>query len=458
MSQGLSTTKLAQWADELDKDIGTQLAASVLRTYNSHEALINRDVAIKNTTNIFNTAVKPEGAPVTNQKSSGRCWIFASTNMMRIKLMELYNLKEFQFSQSYLFFYDKLEKSNYFLEKFVEKIDEEGAEGALDSRLIQTLLEDPVSDGGQFDMLVNIVEKYGLLPYSMYPDAYSSTASLTVNFLIKTKLRDFAEILRQAKKDGIDLDALKTKMQQEIHRLLIITLGKPPQTSDQLTWEYVDKDDKIGKIDFTPLSLYKDILKIDLTKHVSLLNDPRNDYNRNIKIEDLGNVVEGKGVRYLNLSIDEVIEYSVKRLQNNKAIFFGTHSPLYMDKKRGILDQSLFDYKLINFETNQKKSSRIEYRQSLMTHAMLITAVHLDDEGKPIRWKVENSWGETSGQKGFYVMDNEYFKQYVYQVVVEESELSEEHKLIVKDTKNDIVLPVWDPMGALATFKYEYEQ
>lgn len=451
----LSVKSLQEWFKKLDGDKNTQLAAAVLRTYNVDESLVNRDVFIKNTTKIFNNSVEIEGSPITNQKSSGRCWLFAATNVLRLEIMKKFNLKEFQFSQNYLFFFDKLEKCNFFLNQFADEIDNDGND--IDSRLIQFLLTDPTGDGGQFDMFINIVEKYGLVPHSLYPDTYSSTASRTLNFLLKTKLREFAEQLKTAKSQGEKVKPLIEEMQAEIHRLMVIFLGKPPSINEKLTWEFKNKSDEVKALEITPISFYKETLGIDLTNYVSLLNDPRNSYNTNVQIDKLGNVQGGKLVKYLNLPIEEVIQYAIKSIQNNKAIFFGTHTPIYMDKKKGIMDESLFNYKLIGFETKQSKASRIQYKQSLMTHAMVITAVHLDSNNEPIRWKVENSWGDSSGQNGYYVMDNQYFKDYVYQVVIDKADLSQEHIEMHDDDFKNIVLPPWDPMGALAVFSDQVE-
>lgn len=448
----ISIESLAEWSKAIESDKQTQLGAAALRSFNADEALIDRSVYLKNTTNVFNNSVKTEGLPRTNQRSTGRCWLFAATNVLRLGIMKKYNLKEFQFSQSYLFFYDKLEKANYFLDQFHENIQKEDIE----SRLMQHLLTDPVNDGGQFDMFINIIEKYGLVPNDLYTDANSATASRTMNFMITSKLREFAEILKDAYANGKDIKSLKKSMQHEIYRLLTIFLGEPPLPEDKLVWEYKDKDDKIGVIEFTPLQMYKEHVGIDLTNSISLLNDPRNKYGYNIRIDKLGNAVNGRTVKYLNLEIDEVARYAIKSIQNDNAVFFGTHSPIYMDRKLGIMDQKLYNYKLIDFELNQGKASRIQYKQSLMTHAMVLTAVHLDSSGNPVRWKVENSYGEDSGQKGYFVMDHQYFKDYVYQIVVSKGEMDKKHQDIVGDESKTITLPVWDAMGALAAFKNPY--
>lgn len=443
----LSIDTLSQWKTEIESDLNAQLGSAALQNFNADEALIDRSTLLKNSNPIFNNKIELEGAPILSQKASGRCWLFAATNVLRIKIMKKYNLKEFSFSQSYLFYFDKLEKANFALEQIIASHEED-----IDSRLVQHLLTDPIGDGGQYDMFINIVEKYGLVPLSVYPDVYTSTASRTLNFLITTKLREFSETLRnEIKANGFtNVATLKLSMQKEIHRLITIFLGAPPSPDQQLNWEFVDKDDKFHSLSITPMSMYKEILGEDVSKNVSLLNDPRNQYNANVEIDKLGNVVGGKAVKYLNIEIDELASYAIKRIQSNEAIFFGTHTPIYMDKKRGIMDQSLFNYSLIGYEAKQEKASRIQYHQSLMTHAMVLTAVHLNEKGEPVRWRVENSWGKESGKDGYYIMDHQYFKDYVFQIVVNESELLAEHLKIFNDNSKNILLPPWDPMGALA--------
>lgn len=453
----IQTTDLSAWTINLKEDKATQLAASVLAHVNPDDALIDRATAIKNTTTVFNNSVKVEGAPVTNQKASGRCWLFASGNVLRLHIMEKLSLKEFQFSQSYWFFYDKLEKCNYFLNTFAENMADEKLKD-VNSQLNQFLLTDPTCDGGQFDMFINIIQKYGMVPHDLYPDAFSATSSRRLNFLIQTKLRDFAEELKlNAESDKPKCHKeLIIPMQQEIHRLMVLFLGEPPRVDANLIWDYKDKDEKVHSLEFTPLLLYNDVLGVDVSNWVSLLNDPRNPYDSLIKIEKLGNVVGARDVSYVNIDIDQLAKYAIERLQSNQAVFFGTHTPIYMDKNRGIMDEDLYTYGLINFKSEQSKASRITYKQSLMTHAMTLTGVHLDKDGNPVRWRVENSWGKDSGQNGYYVMDHQYFKDYVYQVVVDKSQLLQAHKEIL-ESKTPVVLPPWDPMGALATFRNEVE-
>lgn len=438
----LSVKDLNNWQKELDGDSQYQLASATLQQSNVDDLLINSKSKLPN---VFTDVIDQEGAPITYQKASGRCWIFASTNMLRILAAKNLNLKEFQLSQNYLFFYDKLEKSNYFLDKILETAEED-----VESRLIQELLAAPVNDGGQFTMFLNLIEKYGVLPIQQFPDVYSSTASRKLNELITSKLREFAEILRnlKAKKASeSEIQNVKTQQVKEIYKYLTIFLGVPPQPTEKFTFEYYDKDKKYNKLTSTPLDFLKDYVKFDISKPVSIINDPRNPYNSKIKIEHLNNVSKGREVEYLNLDNDTLSSLIVKRIKANKPVFFGSHTPKFMNKKKGIMDVDLFDYQLIGFKNSQSKASRVLYHESLMTHAMLITGVSLDDNGKPVRYRVENSWGKDSGIDGYYIMTQDYFEQYCYQIVVDIDEI-EEHKALLD--KEPIVLPLWDPMGALA--------
>ncbi|KAM9900074.1 hypothetical protein OXX79_005354 [Metschnikowia pulcherrima] len=445
----LSVSSLEQWSTTMASDTNTQLGASVLANFNADEALIDRAVVIKNSTKIFNTRVKAEGLPITNQRASGRCWLFAAGNVLRLPLMAKLNLKEFQFSQSYWFFMISLRNVTSFWNNLL---------------VISILLVPRDLTRGSICFcsrtrhvmevnFINVVEKYGMVPHELFPDAYSATASRTLNFMLKTKLREFAETLREKKQMAESMQETLLEMQQEIHRLMVMFLGQPPHPEQRLSWDYKDKDEVVKALEFTPMSMYKEVLGADLTGWVSLLNDPRNPYERVVKIDKLGNVAGSKEVSYLNINIEDLAKYAVERIQSNNAVFFGTHTPIYMDKKRGIMDQKLFNYSLIGFNTHQSKASRIEYQQSLMTHAMVLTAVHLDKTGQPVRWRVENSWGKDSGQEGYYVMDHQYFKDYVYQIVTEKVALSAEHQQALKS--EPVTLPPWDPMGALATFRNE---
>lgn len=363
--------------------------------------------------------------------------------------MKRLNLEELELSPSFLFFYDKLEKANYFLDQ-IEQTAQEGEK--VEGRLIQHLLTDPICDGGQYDMFRNIVEKYGLVPNHVFPDSFNTKASNHVNEMVTTLLRQYAQAIRAAVRNGEDVNALKETQIKSIHRLLVLCLGSPPGPNDKITWEYVDKEKVYHSLETTPLKFYHDVIQDRASTSVSLLNDPRNAFNSILEVSRLGNVVGAPQVRYLNVDIDTLASTAVELIKSNRAVFFGTHTPLYHDKKSGIIDTELWDHHLIGYSPSQNKADRLRYHQSLMTHAMVFTGVQLDPATqKPVRWRVENSWGKDVGKEGGFVMSHDYFKEYVYQVVAKEEDLSEELRKVWTDGQVGTVLDPWDPCGALAT-------
>lgn len=437
-NMSISIQDLQLWDDEFSQDPVHKLASTVLQQKGADELLINGSKV----PHVFSNVIDPEGAPITNQKSSGRCWLFATTNLLRRNVAVKLDLKEFQLSQSYLFFYDKLEKSNYFLDKIVETYEQD-----VDSRLVQALLADPISDGGQFTMVQNLLEKVAVVPLEVFPDVFTSTSSAKLNELLKSKLREFAEVLRAKKAAGEDITKLKNEQVKEVYKVLTIFLGTPPKPDDEFTWEYYDKNKKYFKVVSTAKKFFKEYVDFDYANAVSIINDPRQPYESVIKVKDLNNITGGREVVYLNLSNEVLTSLIVKRIKANKPVFFGSHTPKYMHRGKGIMDVDYFQYGTFGFEQKQEKASRVKYGESLMTHAMLITGVNIDDDGKPNRYRVENSWGKDSGVDGYYVMTQKYFEEWCYQIVVDKDEIAEYADLLDQEP---IELPLWDPMGALA--------
>lgn len=446
----INLESLDAWNQQLAADGKTQLASDVFQHADIDTVLINRSKEIENL-NVFNNKIEIEGTPVMDQKASGRCWLFAATNMLRIQAMKKYNLKDIKLSPSYLFFYDKLERSNYFLQQIIDTYNE-----PVDSRLVQWFLSCPVSDGGQFTMMTQIADKYGVVPDHIFPDTFNTTNSKNLNRLLNFKLREYAMVLRNTLNNNEngkhEIIEIRKSMQNEIYRLLTVFLGVPPKPNDEFVWEYYDKDGKYQSVESTPLNFSSKVLDFNTLNYISLLNDPRNDFNKMIKVDRLGNLINGLDVTYLNLPMEKLSQAIINRIKNNKAVFFGCDTPKFMDKTRGIIDVDLWDYKLLDYDVNSmSKKDRVIYGHSLMTHAMLITAVHLDVNGKPLRYRVENSWGTKSGNDGYYVMSQKYFEEYVYQVVVEKDELKDlDVSEDVLQDEHPIVLPPYDPMGALA--------
>ena len=392
-------------------------------------------------------SISLEQGAVTNQKRSGRCWMFAALNCMRFQVIKKQNLEDFELSQSYPLFYDKLEKANYFLESILDTLDE-----PTDGRLIAHLLAAPLNDGGQWDMLCSIVEKYGLVPKTAMPESVSSSATQEMVSYMTEKLREYACVLRKGHKAGKSMEQLKKEkeaMMETVYRMLCISLGKPPRT---FTFEYRDKDGNFHReANLTPKAFYEKYVGLRLDDYVSVINAPTEDkpFYRSYTVQYLGNVKEGRPVKYVNLPIEEMKQAAIAQLKDGEPVWFGCDVGKRSFRDGGLMDTGIYDVETL-FDTYfpMTKAERLEYGQSLMTHAMVFQGVNLDENGKPDRWRVENSWGEEAGKKGYFVMSDRWFDEYNYQVVVNKKYLSS--KALEAYEKEPVRLNPWDPMGSLA--------
>jgi len=385
--------------------------------------------------------------PVTNQKASGRCWGFAGLNLLRLEIVKKYNLSNFEFSQNYFMFWDKLEKANYFLENILKTLNTK-----YDSRIMMHLLHGPVQDGGQWDMFVNLIEKYGVVPQSVMPETNHSSKSGMMNYFLTHKLREYAYTLRKSNKTRTTIKLLRNKkelMISEIYSLLCMFLGSPPTT---FNWSIKDKDNKFSRFtNIDPLIFYKKFTKIKLKDKVCLIHAPMSNkkINELYTIDFLGNVVGGNIIKYANLEIKELKKATIKSLKNDEAVWFGCDVGKMFNRELGIMDMNLYDYKkLLNTNFKMDKATRLEYGDSLMTHAMLFTGVDIK-ANKPQKWRVENSWGNKNGDKGYYLMSDNWFDEYNYEVVIDKKYLS--NKILSIFDLEPKKLEPWDPMGALAT-------
>ncbi|VTT45808.1 aminopeptidase C [Streptococcus porcinus] len=384
---------------------------------------------------------------VSNQKASGRCWMFAALNTFRHQLISNFKLENFELSQAHTFFWDKYEKANWFMEQVIATADQE-----LSSRKVKFLLDVPQQDGGQWDMVVALFEKYGVVPKTVYPESVSSSNSKELNEILNKLLRQDAQILRECINSGLDAQAIQTKKEvllQEIFNFLAMNLGLPPKTFD---FAYRDKENGYhSEKDITPLEFYQKYIGLNLSDYISIINAPTADkpFGKSYTVEMLGNVVGSRDVRYLNVDIKRLKELAIKQMQAGETVWFGSDVGQLSDRKKGILATNTYDFEAsMDVTLSQNKAGRLDYSESLMTHAMVLTGVDLDAKGTPLKWKVENSWGEDVGDKGYFVASDAWMDQYTYQIVVRKSLLSEE-ELKAYQAEPEILAP-WDPMGALA--------
>ncbi|CAW98271.1 aminopeptidase C [Streptococcus equi subsp. zooepidemicus] len=384
---------------------------------------------------------------VSNQKASGRCWMFAALNTFRHKLISEFKLEDFELSQAHTFFWDKYEKSNWFMEQVIATADQ-----ALTSRRVKFLLDVPQQDGGQWDMVVALFEKYGVVPKSVYPESVSSSHSRELNQYLNKLLRQDAQILRDVISTGADHQAVQAKKEellQEIFNFLAMNLGLPPR---QFDFAYRDKDNHYhADKGITPQAFYEKYVGLKLSDYVSVINAPTADkpYGKSYTVDMLGNVVGSPEVRYLNLDMERFKELAIKQMQAGESVWFGSDVGQVSDRQKGILALNTYDFQAgMDIQLSQDKAGRLDYSESLMTHAMVLTGVDLDDTGKPIKWKVENSWGDKVGDKGYFVASDAWMDEYTYQIVVRKDLLTAD-ELAAYEAEPQVLAP-WDPMGALA--------
>ena len=384
-----------------------------------------------------------ETGAITNQKQSGRCWMFAGLNTMRLAVMRNCGMGDFELSQAYLQFWDKLERSNYFLESILETLDE-----PTDGRLVSWLLQAPLNDGGQWDMFVSLVEKYGVVPKAEMPESFHSGQSRGMNGLLTRKLREDARTLRDAHASPSALRARKEAMLSEVYRILVQFLGEPPTRFD---FQYRDKEKSFHRdAGISPQEFFRRYVALDLDQYVSVIHAPTADkpFGRTYTVKYLGNVRGGRPVLYLNTEVENLKSIALAQLMDGEAVWFGCDVGKMSDRDSGVMDAALYDYEgVLGVPFDLDKAGRLDYGDSRMTHAMVFTGANVVD-GRATRWKVENSWGKEPGHDGFFVMSDAWFDEYMYQVVVQKKYLSPALRTALSQAP--IVLQPWDPMGALA--------
>ena len=410
-----------------DKAIRNALAGSSIATL-----AVNADNAAMIDTH-FSHRVKTKG--ITDQQSSGRCWLFTGLNVLRAKMIDKYDLPGMEFSQNYLFFYDQLEKANLFLQGIIDT-----KELPFEDRKVDWLFSNPLSDGGQFTGVSNLIVKYGLVPSEAMPETYQSNNTSNMATLLKLKLREYGLDLRETAAEGASakkLQKMKVEQLSEVYRMLALCLGEPVK---EFEWE--------GKT-YTPKSFYNEFIGEDLeNNYVMVMNDPCREYGKVYEIDYDRHVYDGHNWLYVNLPVERIKEMAIASIKDNTAMYFSCDVAKFLDRKKGVLDIANFDYEsLMGVTFGMDKKERVQTHASGSSHAMTLIAVDVCEEtGKPVKWMVENSWGPASGYQGCLIMTDEWFNEYMFRLVVEKKYVPED--ILKMMEQEPVLLPAWDPMFA----------
>ena len=438
----ITNEQLAAWSEGYNACPQRQLATLALSKTDLNAVAYAPKDAFRMTRKF---SIEIETLPVTNQEASGRCWLFAATNVLRERIAKTLNVENFELSQSYLAFWDKFERCNYFLESIIETADK-----PTDDRTVAFILTTGVHDGGQWDMFRNIVAKYGVVPKVCYSETYQSSHTGAMSAVLNRSLKACAVKLRTMVARGeaeAAIQAEKAAMLKKIYAFLCSCYTEPPKCFDL---EYVDKD-KAYHIEkgLTPQTFCEKYVGDMLVKTVSVIHAPTADkpYHKTFTIDKLGNVIGGDQVKHLNLQMDELKCAIIRQLQAGKVVWFGSDVGKFGDREKGIWDDKSYDFELLTgLDVALSKEDSLNYWYAAMNHAMVITGVNIED-GKPTRWKIENSWGDKNGDKGYYMCSDSWFDEYVYQAAIEKEYLGDLAPLYDQEP---VVLAPWDPMGTLA--------
>jgi bleomycin hydrolase len=441
MNGTLGPADLEQLRKDFTANAGYRLAQNAVTRVTVDDVAINREIvnAIDHS-----QSTTLDDWKVTNQERSGRCWLFAGLNLLRVGVMRKTGLKEFEFSQNHAMFWDKIERANYFLEAIIETADRD-----VDDRTVAFLLETVASDGGQWNMFAALVAKHGLVPKGYMPETQSSSNTARMNSVLQYQLRQGARTVRAAAAESIDAArVVKADILQVIYRVLCIHLGTPPESFD---WQWTDKDKQFHRDGvLTPQEFAAKYVELPVADYVCLVHDPRptSPTGRTFTVEYLGNVIGARPVTYLNVGVPLIKDIAARTIEGGEPVWFGCDVAKMMSNDYGFWDADLYDLpSLYDAEFELDKSARLAYHETQMTHAMLFTGVDVLD-GATRRWRVENSWGAERGKDGFYTMNDSWFDQYVFEIAARRDALPADLQRALD--AEPIVLPAWDPMGALA--------
>ena len=443
MQRALTKDQTEQFAKEFDADPSRRLMQNAVTKTPVKDVALDRRIVTSVDHSVSHLL---DDWAATNQKQSGRCWLFAGTNLLRVGAATKLDVKDFEFSQNYLLFWDKFEKANHWLESIIDTSDRD-----LDDRTVAHLLQSPAEDGGQWNMFVALVRKHGMVPKVAMPETQSSSATNVMNQRLSAVLRQAARDIRARAAAGDDaetLRALKADALGAVHRVLSIHLGTPPES---FLWQWADKDKGFHRDgEMTPSEFAERYVTLPLEDYVCVVHDPRptSPVGRTFTVEHLGNVVDAPPVVYLNIETDLMKQLATDAIVGGEPVWFGCDTDQMSSTDLGLWDAHLYDYDAVYATVSDlDKADRLLYHASLMTHAMLFTGVDLVDD-VPRRWRVENSWGDDKADKGFYTMNGNWFAEHVFEIAVRRDALPPDLQAAL--SAEPIVLPAWDPMGALA--------
>ena len=438
-AQGISQELLQRFRSENQMTASDRAIRNALSVTDVKSLALSQDNQAEIDT-YFSNSVPSKG--ITDQKSSGRCWLFTGLNVLRSKVINRDKLDGLEFSQIYLFFYDQLEKSNLFLQAI---IDTKGK--PMDDKTVEWLFKNPLSDGGTFTGVADLVMKYGLVPSGVMPENYTANNTSKFTSFVKRKLREDGLLLRDSKLKGAELLRLKEKMLSEIYHMLVLGLGQPVT---EFTWAPKDSDGKYVSAPkrYTPQSFYAELIGEDLNSdYIMLMNDPTREYWKTYEIQYDRHTYNGHNWLYLNLPMDEIKVAAIASIKDSTMMYFSCDVNKELDSKRGLLALDNYDYSsILGVTFGMDKRQRILSFDSGSSHAMTLKAVDLDANGKPLKWEVENSWGASHGFHGHLIMTDEWFDAYMFRLVVKKQYLSQ--KVLKAAEQKPTLLPCWDPMFA----------
>lgn len=433
----LSDKDIERMQSSLKMDPQMRAMYNALTNTDISSLALNREI-VRGHNELYSHKIEVKG--ITNQKSSGRCWLFAGLNVIRPKVIDKHKLKGFEFSQTYLAFWDKMEKANVTLELIIEMRDRD-----LMDREMEFVLRHPCDDGGYWESVVNLIEKYGAVPQGVMPETNSSSSTGLMNSLLSRKLRADAVKLREMHAAGEPLKKLraaKKKMLAEVYRMLVLNLGEPPR---QFEWRHEDPNSKpTAPKSYTPRTFYEEFVGVELGDYVNVFSDPSKEYGKHYEIRMTSNIQGGRNVRFVNVRPEVLKAAALKSVLANEPVWFACDVGKDQSREHGIMALDMYDYEAVyGVDLSMTKAQRSLYRESVPNHAMVFVGVDMKDE-TPVKWLVENSWGTDRGSKGYWAMYDGWFDVNVYCSVLKKDYIPDD---VLKAFEQPVIqLPVWDPM------------